>query len=331
MKVSRSVLLLLFIMPFTSLVSAVELSPAELLDRMSHSFRELNYRGTFSFQRGDSMESLRMAHAVIDGQEYERLEYMDGDKREIIRRGHNLDCIHPGHQLVRFYQHGQGFKFSAGQQLKITDYYQVKMTGTGRVAGHGVVNIELSPKDTHRFKHRLSLDESSGLLLRTELVGARNEVLERFQFVEVTIGEPMVAADFADVPESYSAHHQEPVLLDASTAMHADDGWQVKWLPAGFTSAVTNKTTVTDDMATFTDGLSVFSVFIESDVVADTFKRGIEGRAQRGATTAYSRDLLLSGNPHRVTVVGEIPAHTAEQIAQSIVLVTAGDHADSKP
>jgi sigma-E factor negative regulatory protein RseB len=83
-------------------------------------------------------------------------------------------------------------------------------------------------------------------------------------------------------------------------------------------------------MATFTDGLSVFSVFIESDIAADAFKSGIVGRAQRGATTAYSRDLLLSGNPHRVTVVGEIPAHTAEKIAQSIVLVSANAQAGSQ-
>lgn len=303
--------------------SAEQASPAEMLNRMSHSFRELNYRGTFSFQQGGNTESLRMAHAVIAGQEYERLEYMDGAKREIIRRGHDLNCVHPGHQLVRFYHQGNGFKFGADpREGGIDNYYQLEHRGVGRVAGRQVVNLEVSPRDTHRFGYRLSLDQETLLLLRTELIGDQGKVLERFQFVEVTIGEPMQRSEFPDVASSYHADHLAPALQTTS-AQAAGEGWKVNWLPAGFTSAVANMEVVTDDMATFTDGLSVFSVFIERDIDADSISKGIEGRAQRGATTAYSRALMLAGRPYRVTVVGEIPAHTAQQIAQSIVLVGA--------
>ena len=124
------------------------------------------------------MESLRISHAVIDGEEFERLEYMDGDRREIIRRGHNLSCVHPGSQLLRFYHQQKNLPLSPLDREGIAEYYQFNVSGTGRVAGRSVVNLEINPKDTHRFGYRLSLDKDSGLLLRTELLGPQGKVLE---------------------------------------------------------------------------------------------------------------------------------------------------------
>jgi sigma-E factor negative regulatory protein RseB len=301
-------------------VSAADVAPEALLDRMSHSLRELNYRGIFSFQRGDKMESLRISHAVIDGKEFERLVYMDGDKREIIRRGHNLDCVHPGHQLIRLDHQGRSLNFGFGKKTEIAKYYQITSKDPGRVAGRSVINLELNPRDTHRFSYRLSLDEESGLLLRTELVGGENKVLERFQFVDITIGEEMLESDFPDAGSSYHADHIEPMLV-SSPSNKLSEGWKLKWLPAGFASVVSNQGVFTDEVVTFTDGFSGFSVFFEKDIGASQIKKGLDGHAQRGATTAYSKALLLDGRSYRITVVGEIPVHTAEKLAQSISLV----------
>ena len=71
-------------------------------------------------------------------------------------------------------------------------------------------------------------------------------------------------------------------------------------------------------MGSDTDGLAVFSVFVEQHN-AESAVAGVQGRAQRGATMAYSRAFQLNGQPLRVTVVGEIPQATAERIAASIV------------
>ena len=315
---------------FASLITWSAISAAssyEMLDRMSHSFRELNYRGTFSYQQGGNTESFRLVHAVIGGEEYERLEYLDGEKRQIVRRGHDLKCVHPGHQLVRFYQHGKGFQMTTEKGGSISDYYQIEQLDSGRVAGRSVINLSISPKDTHRFGYRLSLDEESGLLLRTELIGPQDKVLERFQFVEITIGGQIDRSEFPDTTDgsSHDADHVAPTVgQDNSSVTRSRSAWRVKWLPAGFTSTIANMDAVTDDMATFTDGLTVFSVFIEDKLDQQTIAKGIEGSAQRGATTAYSRALLLAGQPHRVTVVGEIPSLTAQKIAQSITLVNSG-------
>jgi sigma-E factor negative regulatory protein RseB len=307
---------------YSALLSADDESARQLLDKMSHSFRELNYQGSFSFQQGDQTESLRIAHAIIDGQEYERLEYMDGDQREIIRQGHDPDCIHPGHQLVRFYQQRQGLKQYAHKQADIEEYYQFRLLDKGRIAGREVFHLDVSPRDLHRFGYRLALDKDTGLLLRSELTNPDGAVLERFQFVEITIGAEMDRDDFSAAEHSYQAEHIAPVVDGDKAAVIADKSWQVNWLPRGFTAAVANEKFSSNDMATFTDGLTVFSVFLETNIDPAAMAKGVEGSARRGATIAYSRALLLAGRPHRVTVVGEIPAQTARQIAQSVVLVS---------
>ena len=315
---------------FLCLSGLLQASPAlatadaaeQLLDRMSHSYRELNYQGSFTFQQGDKLESLRMAHAVINGKEYERLDSMDGGQREIIRRGHRLSCLHPGHQLLRFYPQQQTQKQKQGESAAVAQYYEFHVTGKGRIADRTTVNIQVSPKDTHRFGYRLSLDEASGLLLRSELLGPQDKILERFQFVDIRIGEPIALDVFQSADGSYQAHHAAPQASAKQSLVVAEKSWAVSWLPGGFTETVANLKFVSDDMASFTDGLAVFSVFLERDVDVAKMAAGIEGSARQGATIAYSRALLLAGHPHRVTVVGEIPAQTAQQIAQSVVLVS---------
>lgn len=53
--------------------------PASRLDAMSRSFRSLDYQGVFTYEQGQSLSSVRIAHAVIDGVEQERLVHLDGE------------------------------------------------------------------------------------------------------------------------------------------------------------------------------------------------------------------------------------------------------------
>ena len=310
---------------------ADEAQARALLDQMSHGFRELNYQGTFSHQQGDVTQSFRITHAVIDGQEYERLEYMDGERREIVRRGHHLTCIHPGHQLVRIYQQHQQFKQSpnndTSSQSDLSQYYDLLITGSGRIADREVVELLVKPKDTHRYAHRLSLDKETGLLLRSIVEGSAGKTLERFQFADIQIGGQIDVDQFRVSDHSYQAEHVDPELSPSSgsSVEGGHRAWLVNWLPGGFTAVTANQQFASDDMVTFTDGFSVFSVFLEKTTNAASARQGVdtatEGQARRGATVAYSRPLILSGAPHRVTVIGEIPGQTARQVAQSVALV----------
>ena len=72
---------------------------------------------------------------------------------------------------------------------------------------------------------------------------------------------------------------------------------------------------------TYTDGLAVFSVFLE--LMQRQIQPG-EGRARTGGTTAYTRGLQLAGRPVLVTVVGEVPINTARIVADSVNWVLVG-------
>ena len=78
---------------------------------------------------------------------------------------------------------------------------------------------------------------------------------------------------------------------------------------------LTAGTAVSGKDKTFTDGLAVFSVFVEQ--VEQPISPG-EGRARMGGTTAYTRGLQLAGRPLLVTIVGEVPVNTARMVADSV-------------
>ncbi|MFT5693298.1 MAG: sigma-E factor negative regulatory protein RseB [Oceanicoccus sp.] len=296
-----------------------------LLDKMSHSFRELNYQGVFSYQQGDDLQSLRITHSVINGEEYERLEYMDGDQRDVVRHRHDLNCVHPGHRIVRMLSTSEFDEQSdkdpiQGEALpsKLSNYYQFSNVGTGRIAGRDVTKLLISPKDSHRLTRRLALDDETGLLLQSVLIGPKNKVLERFQFVDITIGKKLAEAYFHEGENSHEAPHIGPATEAPEFLTIASRSWSVKWIPGGYTPVIENSDNGSEDIATFTDGLAVFSVFLER---SKKNSLSVEGQSQRGATIAYSKPVLLAGRPHRVTVVGEIPSQTAQLVAESITLV----------
>lgn len=282
---------------------------AAWLDRMSHSFRELNYHGTFSFQRGKSTESFRIAHAVIDGEEYERLDYLDGEKRRIVRRGHSLNCIHTGQKLVRSLVSLN----QVDQGEKVADSYGLELRGEDRVAGRQAVNLAVIPKDGYRYGYRLSLDTETGLLLRSELLGGEGDVKERFQFVELDIVDSIPATYFDQEHFDYQARHNRPPVDPVTSA---PESWRLEWKPPGFSSVI-NKGPGPGGGATYTDGLAVFSIFLEPiDEVRP--KKAMPGFMQKGATSVYTRLVTAADHPYRVTVVGEVPQQTAQKLAESV-------------
>ena len=70
-----------------------------------------------------------------------------------------------------------------------------------------------------------------------------------------------------------------------------------------------------EDRRTFTDGLAVFSVFLE--FLSGEIRPG-EGVIRNGGTTSYTRGMHLGDQSILVTVIGEVPLNTARMVADSI-------------
>jgi len=111
----------------------------------------------------------------------------------------------------------------------------------------------------------------------------------------------------------HPARHPHPDLVDEKAALSAP--WLVSWLPRGFTP--TDAATAVSARRTYTDGLAVFSVFLEQ--LPRELRPG-EGVARQGSTTSYTRGMSLAGKPLLVTIVGEVPVNTARMVADSVRL-----------
>lgn len=289
--------------------------PVRLLEAMSRNFRELNYGGVFTYERGQHISSARIVHAVKNGVEHERLEHLDGSHREFLRLDHPLDCEHTGNRLLGF---GPGALGGAGADVKAEDaarlvrYYALELDGEERVASREGWRLRVSPRDPYRYGMNLVLDAASAMLLKAETTDGAGRVLERFQFVDVQIGDQI---DTSQVLHAAHGSRIEAAHTDIPAAAPAFD-WVVAWLPEGFALSARElrqdrETGREVEAQAYTDGLATFEVFVERglrDVLAP-------GEATRGATVAYTTP---RGDGSVVTVVGEIPMSTARLIANAV-------------
>ncbi|WP_211824376.1 MucB/RseB C-terminal domain-containing protein [Kistimonas asteriae] len=291
-------------------------SPVEWLDRMSTAFRSENYQGFFIYENLGGLLTLKVMHGVVDGQEKERLVYLDGPYREMIRDGQKIAYIRQGQGGVTLkpgYLSALSGRFKTDFQ-QLSNHYQLRFAGDARVANRIGRHVELLPRDKHRYGYHLWLDHDSGLLLKSEMHGDKGAVLERFQFVDLDVG----SLDAANViPPGQHAWRDRSAAVASSD--DASLSWEMGWVPEGFDKTGYRKTVspVSQkpvDSLLYSDGLAAFSVFVEEDMTRVLS----QSSEQSGATAAVSRVFRNGDAYYNVTVVGEIPLGTAERIAVSV-------------
>ena len=276
------------------------------LDKMSRSLYQVSYHGVVTLQRGDDMQVMQVSHAVHDESSSARLTQLTGQGAQVERRDHPLHCVHPGHKLLQI-----GGELRAGD-CGIANYYRFSVAEGERVAGRKAVRILIQPRDMYRYGYVMELDRETGLLLKTQTVGRGDKVLEKFQFASLSYEPEQSSAAQVDVV--HQAQHPQPEALMSPATAAA--GWDVRWLPHGFTA--TDFAAYGSARRTYTDGLAVFSVFLEE--LGSEIRPG-EGVVRSGGTTSYTRGLDLTGQPVLITVIGEVPINTARMVADSVARV----------
>lgn len=279
-----------------------------LLKKMSQDAAHINYRGSFTYQNQTSIElqSFRVEHWVENGVEHDRFIFLNGPERVIVRDGQPVDCKAMGDELL------QGRISQIGKMLVgMDDLYQFEIRGRERVAGRSARVLQVIPKDPYRYGYFLSIDEETGLVLKSWLIDENANPLERYQFISLDLN-PDIAQLKAQV-----LSNQHKAVADVTpcnpTELTKPAGWQVSWVPPGFVFAGQRNLPNGQTMLMYTDGLTTFSVFIEA-----TSSFVPEGVGKRGATLAYMSRLSVRDIIHRISVVGEIPVAAAAKIAQNI-------------
>ncbi|MES2673367.1 MAG: MucB/RseB C-terminal domain-containing protein [Pseudomonadota bacterium] len=294
----------------SSLLSVSAPSVQALLTKMSRDAARINYSGSFTYQNQTraALQSFKVEHWVENGQEHDRLLFLNGPEREILREGRPIDCNSMGNKLL------QGSFANFGKSLiNLNNLYQFEIRGQERIAGRLARVLLVIPKDVYRYGYFLSIDEETGLVLKSWLIDENARPLERYQFVSIDFN-----SDANKGLRSVSPHHHK-VIANATPcnpmSFSKPELWQVAWVPSGFEFAGQRTLGNGQEMLMYTDGLTTFSIFIESAA-------GVvpEGVGQSGATLAYMSSLVHKKTLYRVNVVGEIPVAAATKIAQNITL-----------
>ena len=290
----------------------------ELLENIARAARELSYVGTFVYQHGDHVETSRIVHFVDDSGELEKLESLDGPRREIIRNNDEVLCYYPDAKVVRSEKRVARRTFPAllpDQLSALTDYYEIRKGEVERIAGHDSQALVLEPKDGMRYGHKLWADAQTGLLLKARMVNERRHAVEQFTFTQLSIGTG-VTRDM--VKPSFNVRFPEWRLdrFASHRLSTVDSGWVVSQFPAGFRKIMEMRrskqgSSIPIVHLVFSDGMAAVSVFIESAAG----RTGIqEGLSQQGAINIYIRTV----DDQVVTVLGEAPAATVMQIGNSV-------------
>lgn len=287
------------------------------LQKIANAARELNYRGTFVYQHGDQTETSRITHFVDRSGEYEKLETLDGPRREIIRNSGEILTFYADTRVVKRERRAARKLFPAllpDQLAALTEYYQLSKGGQERIAGYDSQQLILKPRDEYRYGHKLWAEVSTGLLLKARMLNEKQQVVEQFHFTEVTINAPITRES---VKPTFPVPAPEPRRNgSADAAAPADTGWTVRNHPAGFKKIMELwriRQSGSGQVAhlVFSDGLAAVSVFIEPLPQA---RRVPEGLSHQGAVNIYTRPL----SDQLVTVLGETPPITVMQIANSV-------------
>ncbi len=286
------------------------------LRKMADAAHTLDYAGTFIYQHGSTMETSRIVHFTDASGDYEKLETLDGPPREIVRDNDNVTCYLPRSKTVLI-DKGQRRRFPTllpAQVDGITRNYDLHTGAVRRVAGHHCQAIRLTPKDKLRYGHEFCVETSSGLPLVARMYDENGKLIELFAFSTIKIGgitRDMLESKYAAVSGDWKI--ERSVLSEH--AVKGDGVWQVEDRPAGFARLTEVQRMIAGQPQpvthiVFSDGLAAVSVFIEP-LPADAPRTG---QSRQGAVNIVTRPVAN----HLVTVMGEVPAATIMQIANSL-------------
>lgn len=295
--------------------------PAEQwVQKMLAASRQVSFQGQSVLLSGGRITALTIYHAPVQNEVWERVVHMSGEPAEILRKGQSISCLHPGSVSRLEVSRTPIGRLTALEESAqaISRYYQFKRAGVERVAGREGVRIDVEPLDSNRFGYSLWLDESSGVLLKSQTNPSEGDPLEVFEFVSVNIGEPLPLSVFEPASElqggDVSVTDSRPAVAETP-----DDGWEPGWLPDGFRQAghSTSREGMPERRARlYTDGLAAFTIFFEPST-----PQSLQTTRAHGATVAVNR--ILPEDGALVTVVGEIPLATANRIAENVKVLAA--------
>lgn len=291
------------------------------LARIHNAARRGNYQGTLVSSAEGALSSSRVAHFCDDRDSYERVEVLDGRMQQTYRHNDRVTTLWP-QTRVAVIEEREPKQASLRQVIepRAQDQYELRDQGEDHVAGRDARVLLLSPRDGHRFAQRLWIDTKSGLVLRADVLGSRQQVLESSAFSQVEIGvKPRPQTVLQPIRHLEGWRLIRPT--HTSTQLERE-GWALEPPIPGFRLVgVTMRTLEPVEggspkppvlQAVYSDGLTHVSLFVEA-IDRQRTRRAIRG--QVGATHTLMQPF---GDDWWVTVMGDVPGPTLNAFYQAL-------------
>lgn len=289
--------------------------------RMQQALAHQSYRGVVVYVGNAGPETYRL---IVSGGQYALIRALSGPAHEIVRGPNAVVRLRPdgGTTVVR----GMSGETSPlpfppairVRALALAPNYRLRLDGGGRVAGEAAQILDIVPRDQWRYGYRLWIGRDSGLLLRSELMGADGRELQQSFFTQLQLMKAPAAA-------SAIGAKALALVTGAGGAKDVSDGvcggneaaMKLTNLPPGYHVLKTVCEHALDASAPVThvlisDGLAVVSLFVS---VHHEGGPALVGVTRLGAVHAVGR---LQGS-FALTAMGNAPLPTISRIAHSLV------------
>jgi sigma-E factor negative regulatory protein RseB len=285
------------------------------LAKMSNAVKSLNYTVSFVLLvPGSDSQPYLWRHGVNeDGLEMEQLNLLNGPGREVVRIGNKVSYFEPNvppHSLYSSIINGPLPSEFLQQPEKVMSGYEFIMVGRSRIAGRASQQIRIISKDKSRFGLNVWLDQETGLLLKMNMLGQNAQLLEQIQVTDLQVTkEP--APFFAKIePEML------PEVVSFSPNTEFSSEWTIGYIPKGMVIVKRDflrlsGSGVVVEYIMLSDGLIDVSIYLQ-ERDNNTPHSNLVGTVQSDTL------LTIEHGELNVTVIGRLPATTANAIAKSI-------------
>ena len=292
------------------------------LARIHVAAHERNYQGTLVFSADGALSSARVAHFCEGTQSYERIEVLDGRMQQIYRHNDRVFTLWPRSRVAVVEERDpRQASLRPVIEPRAEENYELREQGTEHVAGREAQILLLSPRDANnRFAQRLWIDGRSGLVLRADVLGDHQQVLESSAFSQVEVDVKPRPQSVLQPMKHLNGYRQVrpsqvPTQLDR-------EGWVLNSVLPGFQlSSCTRRTLDSVEgggepasvlQAVFSDGLTHVSMFVEP---IDRARHKKALLTQVGATHTLMQPY---GDDWWVTWMGNVPVQTLKQFHQAL-------------
>lgn len=287
------------------------------LNRLAEQTDVLSFESIFVVTSSgkDAMPYIWRRATIHNGHRLEQLSLLNGPGFEQIAHQGTVSVFEPGfpaYSVKGEYVQSPIPDAFIHNPSAILDGYDAIIMGRNRIAGRMAQHIRVVSKDKTRFGYHLWMDEASGLLLKLNTYNLEGKLIEQLQVTQLNISN-----DLDQLFENFNPDQMPENQLPFSHKQ-TDLKWDISFLPLGMNviQKSLHRIQRTGQLAEYmllSDGVVDVSVYLFEANPA--FDQQSSWHSGQNAVVARSDGRV------QVTVLGKIPEKTANQIADSIVVV----------